>query len=147
MRGVMCLVAVLGLGAGALFCGTSLQELVLASTRAAVLEKEILALSEGVRTLEQAAPEVRAWEALLTQSGPLRPEAIRAYPIQVNRQVRWEEAAALLLIVSNSHPRPGGYRFQPEQFRVERVGSDEDNSTETYALSLQGQFLSIERVP
>lgn len=144
MRVIFVTLAVGLLVGGAWYCGRAVEHVVVASTRAAVLEKEVAAITDGIRTLQESLPQIQAWRTLLAQSQPLQTERMRRYPIQVSRQVRWEEAAALILIVSNSHPRPGGYRFQPTLLRVQQMDPGEDNATEMYDLFLSGQFVDMD---
>lgn len=143
--GILAVVALAVLAAGAVFCGRSFEAAILQGTRAAALERENALMAQGIAELRQRAPEVRAWRELLAHAAVLDPERLRRYPIAVARQTGWEETAALLLVVSNAHPRPGGYRFDPQSLRITRVG--DDNATERYQLELAGQFLSLERAP
>ncbi len=144
--GIWALVGLGGLVAGALFCGRSFEAALLQSTRAAATERETILLTQGIAELKQQAPEIQTWRNLLAQAAPLDPTRLRRYAITVARETSWEETAALLLVVSNAHPRPGGYRFDPGHLKIARVSTD-DNATERYQLELTGQFLSLEQRP
>jgi hypothetical protein len=145
--GLWAAVALMVVAAGAVFCGRAFEAAMVEGARAAALERENAMLAEGISQLRQQRAEVQAWQELLACAPRLRPEALRRYPILVDRETSWEETAAVLLIVSNAHPRPGGYRFQPERFSITRVEEDEANATERYQLQLAGQFLSLEHTP
>ncbi|BDV02075.1 hypothetical protein TDMWS_21600 [Thermodesulfomicrobium sp. WS] len=144
--GLWAAVALVVMAAGAVFCGNAFEAAMVQGARAAALEQENALLADGIAQLQRQRADVQAWEELLARAQGLRPEALRRYPILVDQETSWEETAAVLLIVSNAHPRPGGYRFQPERFSITRVG-DDANATERYQLQMAGQFLSLEQTP
>ena len=135
--------------AGAILASSAYVNLTAAEMRTAELEMEARNLRTGLSRAKQVKKDLERFNRIMSEAegAGIKPDLWIEYPVDINRELSWNDASEIIGLASEGGPRTKHYWYGPKSFTFELIrdpkGKDDDEApTDTPILvKLDGEFL------